>query len=164
MGNSDIRIRMSKAKDETLYQLDKEKIVVKKMLEESLGSKASLSLEEILELCFGRNGTIYKYFTHLNAGEHHDFSSLEGAHFLFMRSSSSASIPLFSKEANSLCSTELKKCCMTRGDCSKSWKTISSQVLPKIFTLRTDAKQFTSKIPFGMLYRKIIHYLIPNVF
>ena len=62
MVSSDIKSLESKAKDKMLDQLEKEVAAIK-TLEESVGSKASLSIEEISELCVWAEWRVLQIFT-----------------------------------------------------------------------------------------------------
>ena len=62
LSNNDIKIHANKAKDEIMDQLEKEIIAVKLIMDKSLGSHMSITVEEVLQLYFEQNGIICKYF------------------------------------------------------------------------------------------------------
>ena len=62
LNNNDIKIDVNKAKDEIMDQLEKEIIAVKLIMDKSLGSHMSITVEEVLQLYFEQNGIICKYF------------------------------------------------------------------------------------------------------
>ena len=72
------------------------------MMDESLGSHINITVEEVSQLYFGRNGVVCKYFVQQNVpflSDYENFSSFIGTYFLLTRTSSSASSPLLNKEA-----------------------------------------------------------------
>ena len=102
--NNKINIHANTSKDEMLDQFEKEICAVKLMIEESLGLHNSITLEEVSELWFGRNGVVCKSFVQQNApilSDYDNFTSFIENFFLLTRSSSSASSLLLNKEANS---------------------------------------------------------------
>ena len=81
LNNNDVKIHVNKAKDEIMDQLEKEIIAVKLMMDESLGSHMNITVEEVSQLCFGRNGVVCKYFVHQNVlflSDHGNFASFAG--------------------------------------------------------------------------------------
>ena len=101
LNNNNVKTHVNKAKDKIMDQLEKETIAVKLMMDESLGSHMHITVEEVLQLYFGRNGVAHKYFVQQNVpflSDYENFASFIGTYFLLTRTSSSASSVLLNKE------------------------------------------------------------------
>ena len=66
LDHNNVKMHVNKAKDKILDQLEKEMCAVKLMIDESLGSHNTITLEEVSESCFGRNGVVCKFFLKKN--------------------------------------------------------------------------------------------------
>ena len=100
LNNNNIKTHVNKAKDEIMDQLENEMVTVKLMIDESLGSHINMTVEEISESYFGRNGVACNFFVQQNVpflSDYGNFSSFVGTYFLLTRTSSSASSSLLNK-------------------------------------------------------------------
>ena len=59
LNHNNIKIHVNKEKDEMLDHLEKETYTDKLMMDKSLGSDNNITLEEVSELCLGRNGVLH---------------------------------------------------------------------------------------------------------
>ena len=122
-------------------QLEKEAIAAKLMMGERMGSHMSITVGEVLQLRFRRNGVALKHFAQQSISflsDYENFASFIGACFLLTRSSSSASSALLSKGSRGFFNSKSIEKSMPCDDHVEPWRIIVSAGLPKIATPNLD--------------------------